>query len=220
MPQDSYQTISTKAGDRIAAATHWVEAQRRFLVQGEQPETPPVPFIFLRFELSTVLSPSSDDTPTTCNGYGLYWSDTEEDYAADTSTEFKLIDLSGVRHGRAYAASARGGRGWAVKPHDVGIAAGGDRWEIIELDWMAKVIEFSVDNASGFDTSDETVAVTVDSYDDGYDPDPGGDGLTIYNKLTSTADTYLFKGDDDDKGIARFYPKLGYYRIWQMECPD
>jgi len=204
----------------MADAVRWVEQQ----VPNEEgdpfEETKPVPFLFMRFELASALTPSSDDSHTFATGYRLDWSYNDDDYSPDTSQAIDLVDLSGVRHGRAYTASARGGRGWAIKPHDLVNSANEDRWEIIELDWMAKVIEFSVDNASGFDTSDETVAVTVDSYDDGYDPDPGGDGLTIYNKLTSTADTYLFKGDDDDKGIARFYPKLGYYRIWQMECPD
>ncbi len=156
-----------------------------------------------RFELKTALTPSGAYTQALA--YLLAW--TGADYEIDEASEFIVYDISGLRRGRAHTDTIQGTRGRAIRVSDV------DRWEIIELDHQARWIEFVVNDAGGFATTDASVTVDGITYHDGYDADP--EITTVYNKSASS--DYIFEGDDDDRGIALYDPLSGQYTIAGME---
>lgn len=81
--------------------------------------------------------------------------------------------------------------------------------------WQAKWIKFTVNDGSGFASTDASVAVDGVTYIDGYEPATAI--TTVYNEPISS--NYLFEGDDDDKGKAEYDPTNDKYWIHQMECP-
>jgi len=95
----------------------------------------------------------------------------------------------------------------------------GVKWALIrfgvEVEHQARWIEFVVNDASGFSQTDASVTVDGVLYHDGYQPSTPV--TTVYNKSASS--NYMFKGDDNDKGIALFDRENQKYIINQMECP-
>lgn len=89
------------------------------------------------------------------------------------------------------------------------------RWEIVELQHQARWIEFVINTGSGFDTTDASVAVDGVTYHEGYQP--VDDVVLVYNKKTNG--DFMFEGEDDDEGMAKYDPATDRYTIWQLECP-
>jgi hypothetical protein len=80
---------------------------------------------------------------------------------------------------------------------------------------QARWIEFVVNAAGGFSTTDASVAVDGITYHDGREPQTPV--TTVYN--TRASSDYKFEGDDDDRGEALYAPEEDKYYIIQMECP-
>jgi len=94
----------------------------------------------------------------------------------------------------------------------------GFHYEIVELFWKARFIDFTAD--ADFETSDDSVEVTVVRYyGGGVDPDPESEGVTVYNSREHTTDTYIFEGDEDDWGWAVYDEHNDKYWHKQNECP-
>lgn len=93
----------------------------------------------------------------------------------------------------------------------------GTQWGIVNvgaaLAHQARWIEFTTTEA--FATTDADVDVDDVVYHDGYEPDTAI--TTVYNKAISS--DYLYEGDDNDCGDARYDPEDDKYRICMMECP-
>jgi len=116
--------------------------RRRVTPTGTPGMTPGVlvPFQFRRFELAYPLIPNTDHIATTTLAWPLLWSPDQATYVADDSSatnQFIIADVTGSRWGWARDSSTsppiQGCRGICMKPHDVDIATGGDRWEIVEI---------------------------------------------------------------------------------------
>jgi len=155
-----------------------------------------------RFELTANLS--IGDTTTARK---LEWDGDSFEVVGD---EFDVYDPFSMFLQACKPKDEDGARGYARQyPEDA------ERWEIIELQHQARWIEFVVNDGSGFAASDASVTVDGVSYHDGYEPDTAI--TTVYNKTASS--DYIFEGDDDDKGMAKYSPGTNKYIIDQMECP-
>jgi len=90
-------------------------------------------------------------------------------------------------------------------------------WIVATFTQQASWIEFIVNNATGFAITDSSVAVDGVTYHNGYTPSVAV--TTVYNVREHTAGTYIFEGDDNDRGIALYDADQDKYYIVQMECP-
>lgn len=141
----------------------------------------------------------------------LYWDSDESDYAADDDTTFEVYDAFNKFNQNCKPTGQGGARGYARYFLDA------DRWEIIEMEHQARWIRFIVNEGSGFATSDASFAVDGVTYHDGYEPDTAV--TTVHNEREHAADTYIFEGNDDDRGFAKYDPATDQYSVDNMECP-
>ncbi len=145
-----------------------------------------------RFELKDAMTPGGNATAYLLDKNG----------AEDTDQEFEVYDqvYGDIR-------APVGAKGYAK------FFADSERWEVIEVQRLAKHIEFTLGTALA--TTDASIgnATVNDSYD-GIAPTGT---QTVYNKAASS--NYIFEGDIGDKGMAVLDYSDGHYKIWQMECP-
>lgn len=195
------------AARRIATQTRRMEAIP--WADGIEPShdaDPPLAHLFRRFELKDDLA---DGNPATA--YLLYWDSDADDWAIDTDVEFEVVDMFGSRRGQARISDLqKGTRGTCIKFHDSAV------WEIVTMEHQARWIEFMVNDASGFTTSDSSVTVDGVIYHDGYEPNTA---ITIVYNGSSAAGCRIFYGDDNDVGEAIYDPAADKYIINQVECP-
>jgi len=130
-------------------------------------------------------------------------------YVAQSDVEFEVYDVFSKFNQWCKPTGQDGARGYAQWMWDRGI------WEIIQLEHQARWIKFAV--TAAFDTSDASEGIDTISYCDGYEPDT--EPTTVYNVRADAADTYIFEGADNARGLARFCPGGGKYYIENMECP-
>ena len=130
-------------------------------------------------------------------------------YVAQSDVEFEVYDPDTKFIQVDKPTGQDGARGLAQFMWDRGV------WEIVSMQWQARWIEFVVDNASGFDTTDASVAVSDATYHDGYTPND--DVVIVYNKKTNGA--FMFVGVDDVEGMALYDPVTDKYTIVQIDCP-
>jgi len=188
---DENQKIALLTGQRVPA---WYNAQvQRFL---------PIVEMRVRFELTENLTFGSNATANR-----LDWSGS--DYAANTAVSFEVYDPFS-RFNQNHAPSGQtGARGYACYFSD------SDRWEIIQMEHQARWIEFQVNDAAGFDSSDASFTVNSVVYHDGYEP---ADAVTtVYNLQANSG--YVFQGSDDWRGVALYAPADDEYTVIQIECP-
>jgi len=164
----------------------------------------PTPHPLVRFELIDNLYFNSYT-----QARELVWSNSQ--WKADDTTEATVYDVFGMFCQWCKPKNQDGARGWARQfPEDA------ERWEIINMQWQAKWIEFVVNDYSGFTTSSPSVTVDGVIYHNGYEPDTAI--TTVYNG-SSVAGCRIFEGDDNDVGEALYDPLTGKYIISQLECP-
>jgi hypothetical protein len=91
-----------------------------------------------------------------------------------------------------------------------------DAFEIISMQHQARWIEWRVNETGGFSTADATAIMDDLIYHDGYTPTVAP--TTVYNARTR-ASAWLFEGDDNDCGLAKYDYLTDRYYISQFECP-
>ncbi len=145
-----------------------------------------------RFELKDALTPGGQATAFLLDKTG----------AEDTDQEFEVFDqvLGDMR-------SPIGAKGYAK------FFADSERWEILDVQRLAKHIEFTLGTALLTTDASVSNATVTDSYE-GIAPTGT---QTVYNRSAST--NFIFEGDVGDKGMAVLNNSNGQYKIWMVECP-
>ncbi len=145
-----------------------------------------------RFELKDELTPGGNATAFLL----------DKDGNEDTSQEFEVYDqvFGDMR-------SPVGAKGYAK------FFADSERWEILDVQRLAKHVEFTLGTALA--TTDASVSnATVTDFYEGISPTGT---QTVYNRSASS--NFIFEGDIGDKGMAVLDYSDGRYKIWMMECP-
>ena len=153
-----------------------------------------------RFELTENLAFGSNAT-----AYLLQW--TGAAYVAQSDGSFEVYDIFSKFNQKDKPTGQDGARGYAQWYWDRRI------WEIVQLEHQARWIEFYLTAALA--TTDASKGCDNVTYHDGYQPNTAV--TTIYNKSASS--DYIFEGDDNDRGMAKYDPADDKYTIVQFECP-
>jgi len=138
----------------------------------------------------------------------------------DTGTDITVLDSDGLFPGslgpRTHPVTSNtlvGAKGLVIKS--------GTSYFAVELEQAARWIKFSVDNASGYTTTDASWSIAIANYWNGQEPAVS----LAYNleiKQTAEAGTeHLFEGSDGAIGLAVYDDTQNLYRITQIEfeCP-
>ncbi len=191
---DGYTRNSSK---RLSGLLKSHEQDRTDLTGGRGQQHGVIPFLFRRFELAEDLDPSS----TTVDAHPLNWDTETEAYVADTDEDktFLVSDPTGSLRGRKKdkfsSPNDQGNRGWAMKPHDVDLEIGKDRWEILRMQPNALLIRGQA--TANWTASTMTIDGVVVMQPDGgliTDQDPGGD-ITV-------TDFFDWDGSENDDVFA------------------
>jgi len=171
-----------------------------------------------RFTLYTALVPNKVGAPavtynpgSTATAYLVYYNPDTSKLAVNTSFDFTVRDQQNRFRGPAYDATY-----W---DYIIGYAKqmpDSEEWEIVTMTHKAERIKFKA--SAAFTTASASVAGTVEDFFNGYNPDPGGSGLTIYNWQTSDS-SYQYEGDQYDLGWAWYDWTNDKYWIYDFECP-
>lgn len=138
----------------------------------------------------------------------------------DTGDNITVLDPDGLYPG------ALGPRTHPVTSNVLAGAAGyvvksGSNYYAVELEQAARWIKFSVDNVSGYTTTDASWAIAVVNYWNGQEP---AVSLAYNLEVQQTAEAgteHLFEGSNGAIGLAVYDDTQNLYRIVQMEfqCP-
>lgn len=199
--------FTRRAGTRIIAATKRVE---RWTQGGESPRSRwrGQRGRMRRIELKTgeTLTPGG-----TAAAYFLKWGGAS--YSPDTSLEITVQDAFSRFRQSSPPTGQNGARGYALFTGDRAV------WELLDLEHQALWIEFVVNNGSaGFATTDASFGVDGVTYHNGYTPTTAI--TTVHNKTASS--NYIFEGDDNGRGMAKYSLGDDKYYMWQgelLECP-
>ncbi len=207
---DGYTRNSSK---RLSGLLKSHEQQRTDLTSGPGQQGGVIPFLFRRFELAEDIDPSS----TTVDAHPLNWDTETEAYVADTDDDLKFLvsdptgSLRGRKKDKYSSPHDQGNRGLAMKPHDVDLATGEDRWEIIRMQPNALLIRGQA--TANWTASTMTIDGVVVMEPDGgliTDQDPGG-SMTI-------SDFFNWDGSDNNDVFAYWDQAAVAWKMAMKPC--
>jgi hypothetical protein len=174
-------------------------------------DSPPAPDTYIAWPPSggiPALTLTGDAGPD--GGADLPGSATCDIYKIDTSDTPELVAISGLDKTVYNLSEMKVPQRWILVTRTKG-----GQWIVTWAPHQARWIKFVVNDASGFATTDSSVAVDGVTYVDGFTP--GTAITTVYNEPASS--NYIFEGDDNDVGQAEYDPGNDKYWIRMMECP-